>query len=277
VAHNLAADEDEALSMARRFLSHLPQHAGAALPEAAAGDETDERRLDRILDTIPTNHQQPYEMRDVLEQVVDAGSLLEVQPLYGRSIITAFARIGGPSALIVASQPAVNAGAITIDAAEKATHFLRVAGSFGLPVVFLADNPGVMPGPDAERVGTLRAAAGMYLAQRAIRAPKVHVTLRKAFGFGSSLMAMNPFDRQTLTLAFTGISLGGLPALGGAAASKASRADGERMGELQSGAWTAADNLGYDRVIDPRDLRNELIQALRLRCAGEVRIAGGGQ
>ena len=62
-----------------------------------------------------------------------------------------------------------------------------------------------MPGPEAERVGTLRSVAAMYLAQRAIRAPKVHVTLRKAFGFGSSLMAMNPFDRQTLTLAFTGI------------------------------------------------------------------------
>ena len=272
VAHNLAANEDEALSMARRFLSHLPQHAGAAPPEAPAGRETDERLLDSILDTIPVNHQQPYEMRDVLEQVVDERSLLEVQPLYGRSILTAFARIGGRSVLIVASQPAVKAGAITAEAAEKATHFLRVAGSFGLPVVFLTDTPGVMPGPEAERVGTLRAAAGMYLAQRAIRAPKVHVTLRKAFGFGSSLMAMNPFDRQTLTLAFTGISLGGLPALGGAAASNASEAEGERMGELQSGAWTAADNLAYDRVIDPRELRNELIRALRLRCADEVRL-----
>jgi hypothetical protein len=79
---------------------------------------------------------------------------------------------------------------------------------------------------------------------------------------------MNPFDRQTLTLAFTGISLGGLPALGGAAAAKASEADRERMGDRQSGAWAAADILGYDRVIDPRDLRNELIHALRLRCAG---------
>jgi acetyl-CoA carboxylase carboxyltransferase component len=211
-------------------------------------------------------------MRVVLEQVVDAGSLLEVQPLYGKTMITAFARIGGRSVLIVASQPAVYAGAITAESAEKATHFLRVAESFGLPVVFLADNPGVMPGPDAERVGTLRAAAGMYLAQRSIRATKIHVTLRKAFGFGSSLMGMNPFDRQTLTLAFTGISLGGLPALGGAAVSKASEADSERMGELQSGAWTAADNLGYDRVIDPRDLRNELIQALGIRSAGGGRI-----
>jgi acetyl-CoA carboxylase carboxyltransferase component len=269
VAHNLAADEDEALSMARRFLSHMPQHAGGALPEAPVQcEDTDERLLDGILDTIPANHRQAYEMRDVLNQVVDAGSLLEVQPLYGQSLITAFARIGGKSALIVASQPSFYAGAIMREAAEKATHFLRVAGSFGLPVVFLADTPGVMPGPDAERVGTLRAVAGMYLAERAIRAPKVHVTLRKAFGFGSSLMGMNPCDHQTLTLAFTGISLGGLPALGGAAASKASEGESERMGELQSGAWAAADNLGYDRVIDPRELRNELIQALRIRSAG---------
>ena len=80
-------------------------------------------------------------MHSVLEQVADVGSLLEVQPLYGKSIITAFARIGGESVLIVANQPAVEAGTITIDAAEKATHFLRVAGSFGLPVVFLADTP----------------------------------------------------------------------------------------------------------------------------------------
>ena len=270
VAHNLAVDEDEALSMARRFLSHLPQHAGAAQAEAPAGSDTGERRLDSILDTIPANHRRGYDMRAVLEELVDAGSLLEVQPLYGESILTAFARVGGRSALIVANQPAVNAGAITAEAAEKATHFLRVAGSFGLPVVFLTDTPGVMPGPEAERVGTLRAAAGMYLAQRAIRAPKVHVTLRKAFGFGSSLMGMNPCDRQTQTLAFTGISLGGLPAKGGAAASKASDAESERMGKLQSGAWAAADNLGYDRVIDPRDLRNEVIQALRIRdAAGE--------
>jgi len=271
VAHNLAANEDEAISLARRFLSYLPQHAGAALPPAPAGRDTGERRLDRILDTIPTNHQRPYDMRAVLEQLVDAGSLLEVQPLYGQTMITAFARIGGQSLLIVANQPAVKAGTITIDAAQKATHFLRVAGSFGLPVVFLADTPGVMPGPEAERVGTLRAVAEMYLAQRAIRAPKLHVTLRKAFGFGSSLMGMNPFDRQTVTLAFTGISLGGLPALGGAAATNASDEERDRMSDRQSGAWAAADNLGYDRVIDPRDLRNELIHALQTRGDGETR------
>jgi acetyl-CoA carboxylase carboxyltransferase component len=272
VAHNLAADENDALHIARRFLSYLPQHAGAPPPEAPAGPETRERRLDNIFDTIPANRQKPYDVRAVLEQLVDAGSLLEVQPLYGQAMVTAFARIGGQSVLIVANQPAVSAGAITADAADKAAHFLRVAGSFGLPVVLLADTPGVMPGPEAERAGTLGAAARMYLAQRAIRAPKVHVTLRKAFGFGSSLMGMNPFDRQTVTLAFPGISLGGLPALGGAAAAKASDAERERMSDRQSGAWAAADNLGYDRVIDPRAFRNELIQVLGIRRAGDVRI-----
>jgi acetyl-CoA carboxylase carboxyltransferase component len=268
VAHNLAADEDDAFSMARRFLSHLPQHAGAVPPEAPAGSDTGARLLDDILDLIPANHQRPYNVRPVLEQLVDAGSLLEVQPLWGQAIVTAFARIGGQSALIVANQPAVNAGAITAEAADKAAHFLRVAGSFGLPVVFLTDTPGVMPGPEAERAGTLGAAGRMYTAKRAIRATIAHVTLRKAFGFGGSLMGMNPFDHQTVTLAFPGISLGGLPAPGGAAASKASEAEAERMGELQSSTWVAADNLGYDRVIDPRDLRNELIQVLRIRSAG---------
>jgi methylmalonyl-CoA decarboxylase subunit alpha len=272
VAHNLAANEDDAFDMARRFLSYLPQHAGAPLPQSPTDHNTGERRLDGILDTIPTNQQKPYDMHAVIEPLVDAGSLLEVQPLYGRTMITAFARIGGQAVLIVANQPAVQTGTITADAAEKAAHFLRVAGSFGLPVVFLADNPGVMPGPEAEREGTLRSAARMYLAQRAIRATKLHVTLRKAFGFGSSLMAMNPFDRQTVTLAFTGISLGGLPAQGGAAAVRASDEERDRMSALQSGAWQAADNLGYDRVIDPRDLRNELIRALRIRSAGDVRI-----
>lgn len=265
VAHNLAANEDEALVTARRFLSYLPQRAGEAPPPAPGGKDTRERRLDAILDTIPTNQLRAYDMHAVLEQVVDAGSLLEMQPLYGKSIITALARIGGRSVLVVANQPAVKAGTITIDAAQKAAHFLRVAGAFDLPVVFLADTPGVMPGPDAERVGTLRAVAEMYQAQRRIRAPKVHVTIRKAFGFGSSLMAMNPFDKQTVTLAFVGISLGGLPALGGAAATNASDEDRERMSDRQAGAWAAADNLGYDRVIDPRDLRNELIYALQTR------------
>ncbi len=268
VAHNLVAGEDEAFALARRFLSYLPQCSGesAARVDAGAGP----RRLDQILDLIPVDVQRPYDMRAVLSELVDRDSLCEVQPGYGRSMITAFARLGGHPTLILANQPAVYAGAITAEAARKATHFLQVAAAFELPVVFLADNPGVMPGPDAERAGTLREAAAMYAAQRALRGPKLHVTVRKAFGFGSSLMAMNPFDRQCVTIAFPGICLGGVPAVGGAEAARASDEEKERLAAQQSGAWAAADNGSYDRVIDPRDLRNELIRSLALGCSSPL-------
>ncbi|MCG8587806.1 MAG: carboxyl transferase [Proteobacteria bacterium] len=257
VVHNLAATEDEAIEMARRFLSYLSGETPNGTARASA-----RRELEDLTAVVPANPSRPYDMRDVLERLVDAGSLFELQPRFGAAIVTCFARIGGRAALIVANQPQVMAGAITREAAEKATHFLRVARSFELPVVFLADNPGVLSGPEAERAGTLRAAAQMYSAQRALRGPKIHVTLRKAFGFGSSLMGMNPFDGQTLTLAFPAISLGGVPAQGGADAAHASRADREKLQELQAGAWRPADNGSFDRVIDPRQLRNELIRAL---------------
>ncbi len=263
VAHNRVASEDEAFGLARRFLSYLPQRRGEdpprALTDAAA------RLSERILELIPADLRRPYDMRAVLDELVDLDSLCEVQPDFGRSMIAAFARLGAHSVLVLANQPSVYAGAITADAARKATHFLGVAAAFDLPVVFLADNPGVMPGPDAERAGTLRAAADMYAAQRALRAPKLHVTVRKAFGFGSSLMAMNPFDKQTVTIAFPGISLGGVPAVGGAQAAQATEDEKRRLIAQQSGAWGAADNGSYDRVVDPRDLRNELIRALDLR------------
>jgi acetyl-CoA carboxylase carboxyltransferase component len=259
VVHNLVADEDEAFSLARRYLSYFqPDDVGTQ-------SSTGRRRLDDILGIIPADTRRTYDMRELLAHLVDADSLCELQPLYGESMVIALGRMGGRTVMMVANQPLHAAGAITREAADKAAHFLRVAGDFELPVVFLADNPGVMPGPEAERAGTLRAAAGMYAAQRRLSAAKLHVTVRKAFGFGSSLMAMNPFDGQAVTIALPGISLGGVPAGGGADASNAGDAERERMLAMQSGAWSAADNASYDRVIDPRDLRNELLDALALR------------
>ena len=112
---------------------------------------------------------------------------------------------------IVANDPSVLAGTIDSDAADKAAHFLDVADAFGLPCVFLADNPGVLAGTAAEGQGILRHAARLFAVQHRLRVPKLHVTLRKAFGFGSSVMAMNPFDGQTITLALPSITLGALP------------------------------------------------------------------
>ena len=105
----------------------------------------------------------------------------------------------------------------------------------------------------------------MFAAQHRLAVPKISVTLRKAFGFGSSIMAMNPFDGQTLSLAFPGVTLGAMPAGGGGAASKADASTQAALDARElEGPWKTASSLGFDDVIDPRELRNALIRALRL-------------
>jgi acetyl-CoA carboxylase carboxyltransferase component len=195
---------------------------------------------------------------------VDRGELLEVQPGFGRSIVTALAHLGGRSVALVANDPSVRAGTIDSNAADKAAHFLDVAGAFGLPCVFLADNPGVLAGTLAEQQGILRHAARMFAVQHRLQVPKLHVTLRKAFGFGSSIMAMNPFDGQTVTLAFPSITLGALPASSPGSAIEDAEERARVAAEQAAASITAGARLSYDDVIDPRELRNALLAGLSL-------------
>lgn len=262
VVHNLARDAGHACILARQYLSYLPSSAWEYPPHNSGGD-CGQRRMDEIFQLVPRHHQMPYDVRPVIQQLADSGSFFEYQPLFGSGMVTGLLRLGGHSCAVVANQPSVIAGAITAQAAEKAAHFLELADAYQLPVVFLADNPGIMSGTQAERAGTLRAAARMYMAQARLRSPKLHVTLRKAFGFGSSLMGMNPFDQQSITLAFPGISLGGIPALGGGIAAKLDESTQSQLEEAQaSGAWSTGDTMAFDEIIDPRELRNALLRAL---------------
>jgi acetyl-CoA carboxylase carboxyltransferase component len=265
VCHNLAKDEKEACRLVRRYLDYFPQNAWQRTPVSEPGEAQGPRRLDSILRHIPKTLQIPYDIKPVITMTMDADSVLEIQPHYGTAMVTCLARLGGHAVAILANQPTVMAGSIDRNAAEKAAHFIELIDAFHLPAIFLADNPGIMSGSKAEQAGTLRAAARMYSAQSRIRGSKLHVTLRKAFGFGSSLMAMNPFDEQTLTLAFPGISLGGIPALGGANATKADEETRAQMALAEtSGAWSAGDTMAYDQIIDPRELRNALLSGLEL-------------
>jgi methylmalonyl-CoA decarboxylase subunit alpha len=263
VIHNVVADDVEAIELAQRYLGHFPLNAWEDPPYRDRGD-VGPRRLDGLLDLIPVDARRPYSMHPVLEALVDDGSLLEIQPTFGRSIVTALAYLGGRSVAVVANDPSVMAGTIDSNAADKAAHFLSVADAFGLPCIFLADNPGVLAGTTAEQQGILRHAARMFAVQHRLTVPKLHVTLRKAFGFGSSVMAMNPFDDQTLTLAFPSITLGALPASseGSAIADPEER---QRVAAQQANASiTAGSWLAYDDVIDPRDLRDALLAGLAL-------------
>jgi len=274
VAHNAAPDDAAALALVRRYLAFFPSNAWERPPRAENGQDTGPRALDDILDLVPADPRKGYDVRPVVELVCDAGSVLELQPGFGRAVVSALAHLGGAPVAVVANQPAVKAGSIDTDAADKAARFLELADAFHLPVVFLADNPGVMAGTAAERSGILRHAARMFAAQARVRSPKLHVTMRKAYGFGSSLMAMNPFDGQTVTLAFPGARLGAMPAESGA---DAAGLEGDSRDLLEhselGGAYSAADTMSYDAVIDPRELRNALLDALRLsatRATGPV-------
>src|SRR5262249_26602172 len=157
----------------------------------------------------------------------------------------------------------VMAGSVDVDGADKAAHFITVADSFHIPLVFLADNPGVMPGRASEKRGILRSGARMYAAQMLATTPKFQVTLRKAYGFGSMVMAMIPFDNQSAVFAFPGATMG---AMGAAAQSRAQGADSEeadrlRRAELEA-SYRSAGSLGFDELIDPREIRNVLLHSV---------------
>jgi acetyl-CoA carboxylase carboxyltransferase component len=166
---------------------------------------------------------------------------------------------------IVANNPAVGAGAVDTAAAMKAADFLEIAGSFALPAIFLVDNPGVMAGVRAEREGILKWGGKMFKAERRLRGPKFQVTLRKAFGFGAVTMAGTPFDHQTLTFTLPGVNLAAMPADSGG---RSARLDPDTQArverEQRAGPYRMAERLGCDDVLDPRELRNALIQGLAL-------------
>ncbi|HEY5886116.1 MAG TPA: carboxyl transferase domain-containing protein [Acidimicrobiales bacterium] len=256
VVHDVVADDDAAIDRARAWLGYFDG-------QVRDGDDVGPRSLGDLLEVIPPDPRRPYAMVDVVDRLADAGSAMVAGAGFGGGMLTALVRLGGRAVAVVANDPSVRAGAIGRDEADKAARFLDNMAPFGLPVVFLADNPGVMAGTQAERDGVLRAAAGLFAAQRRYPGSKLHVTLRKAFGFGSSAMAMNPFDHQALTLAFPGVLLGAMPAESGGRAAGLT-ADEQAAAEIlqAGGPYRSAHTMGYDDVIDPRDLRDRLLAGL---------------
>ncbi len=186
-----------------------------------------------------------------------------MQPTFGPAIICALAHLGGHPVAVVANQPKVLAGSIDADAADKAAHFITVADSFHLPIIFLADNPGMLPGSRSERTGVLRSGARMFAAQTSATTLKLHVTLRKAYGFGSMVMSLLGFDNQGATFAYPGATMGAMSA---AALSRASHADEDveanlRRMELEA-SFRSAGHLGFDELISPVETRDALLHAL---------------
>jgi acetyl-CoA carboxylase carboxyltransferase component len=260
--HNIAPDDGTALDLVRAYLRYFPSSAWSYPPHAAHGD-TRSRLVPEMLEIVPRNPRQLYDMHAVIDVVFDRSSCFEVQPEFGRSVLCVLARLGGHPIAVVANQPRVLAGSVDVDGADKAAHFIAVADSFHLPLVLLADNPGVLPGRASEKRGILRSGARMFTAQTLATVPKLHVTLRKAYGFGSMVMGMIGFDGQSSVFALPGATLG---AMGAAAMGRATGADAdatERLHRVElETSYRSAASLGFDELIDPREIRSVLLHAL---------------
>ncbi len=268
VIHNVAADDKAALGVLRDYLRYLPSSAWHYAPVDTAGHDRGPRVLDEILSVVPTDGRKLYDMRQVISVLVDNGSFFQVQPDYGETMITALAHLGGQPVAIVANQPAVKGGAIDSDGADKGARFLQIADSFHLPVINLCDNPGVLAGSDAERAAMLRHGGRMFAAQVGLQTIKFHVTLRKAYGFGGCIMGMLGFNNHSSSWAFPGATLGAMPAAGSSKATHASEDTTVllRQAELES-SYRSAQGLGFDDLLDPRQLRNVLLDALDVAVA----------
>lgn len=262
LVHNVAPDDGAALNLVRAYLRYFPSSAWSYPPDVEPTDEAF-RDVPELLSIIPSNGRRVYDMHEVLEVVFDHDSCFEIQPQFGRSLISALTRLGGHPVAVVANQPNVLAGSLDADGADKAAHFITVADSFHLPIIFLADNPGVMPGSQSEQQGILRSGARMYAAQTQARVPKLAVTLRKAYGFGSMVMGIIPFDGQSATFTFPGATMG---AMGAAAMSRARGSDVDEAAQLRQleveASYRSARSFGQDELISPIEVRNRLLGSL---------------
>jgi acetyl-CoA carboxylase carboxyltransferase component len=274
VAHLAARDEAEAISFARRALSYLPQNNLSEPPVVQNDDPPDRREvaLDRL---VPSDPAQPYDMRDAIGLIVDRDSFFELQPEWAANVIIGFARLAGRSVGIVAQQPAVLAGALDIDASDKAARFVRMCDCFNVPLLTLVDVPGFLPGVAQEHGGIIRHGAKLLYAYCEATVPKVTVITRKAYGGAYDVMSSKHI-RGDVNLAWPSarIAVMGIEGavniifrerIAGAADPDEERARLEREYEERFANPYVAAARGYvDDVIEPSETRPRLIRALAM-------------
>ncbi len=183
----LCANEDEALAAARAYLGYLPSATGAPLPVRDAVPPAE--GCDDLEALIPRQENKPFDMRGVIQRLIDAGSFFEIKELFAKEFITGFARIDGRPVGVLANQPKVKGGVLFVDSADKAARFIWLCDAFGVPLLYLADVPGFMIGKQVERQGIIRAGAKMIMAVAEASVPRLSVIVRKAYGAGLYAMS----------------------------------------------------------------------------------------
>ncbi len=270
---NLVSSDEEALDQARRYLSYLPTSWHE--PPPAAVPLPPIRSLSA--DMIPESERRGYDMHRVVDSLVDADSFFEIKPLYAREIIVGFARLDGNAVGVIASNPMQKGGVLFRDSADKAARFIWDCDAFNVPLLFLADVPGFMIGSQVEREGIIRHGAKMITAVAEATVPKISVIVRKAYGAGLYAMAGPAFEPDAcLALPTAKIAVMGPEAAINAVYAKKISAiedsderekyvDGLRAEyEEDIDLLRLASELVIDAVVEPADLRDELVRRFAL-------------
>ncbi len=268
--HFLVKSDEEAIDLAARYLSFMPgswREEPPAAPPAAPASEAP------IAEILPADENRPFDMREVLDSLLDADSFLEVHKRWAKELIVGYGRLDGQVVGVVANQPRQKGGVLFVDSADKAARFIQTCNAFNVPLLFLADVPGFMIGTAVERQGIIRHGAKMISAVSEATVPKLSVIVRKAYGAGLYAMAGPAFEPDCcIALPSASIAVMGPEAAINAVFYNQIQAiedEGERAEFVAAKrAEYAADidilhlasEIVVDAVIQPDDLRAELIR-----------------
>jgi len=261
--------DEDALAMVRKWLSYLPSHQNEAPPvhEVAAGSEG---RGQRILELLPQSKTKVYDVRKIIETVVDLGSMMELKAKFGRSVCTALTRIEGRSVGVVANNPMFKGGAVDVDACNKVIGFLVLCDSFNIPLVFMVDQPGFLIGIEGER----RAAPGRIMnwmnALALVTVPKISLIMRKSYGQG--YLNMGGGRNSDEVVCWPTADLGSMAPTAGASVlfGVKEEDDPKRYRELveelsrDTSPWRLAGLYETQAVIDPSETRETLARLLEV-------------
>jgi acetyl-CoA carboxylase carboxyltransferase component len=278
--HFLVKSDEEAIDLAQRYLSFMPGSWRQAPPEREPAAPASDAAIAEI---VPADENQPFDMREVLDVLLDAGSLLEVHKRWAKELIVGYARLDGRAIGIVANQPRQKGGVLFVDSADKASRFIQTCNAFGIPLLFLADVPGFMIGTAVERQGIIRHGAKMISAVSEATVPKLSVIVRKAYGAGLYAMAGPAFEPDCcIALPSASIAVMGPQAAINAVfynqiQAIEDEAERERFVAEKRAEYGEdidilhlASELVVDAVVQPEDLRAELIKRFAL-AAGKDR------
>ena len=264
----LVQNEEEAILFARQYLRYFPQSCKEKPTKMEAAPARFQGDLAKL---IPNNQNAPFNMHHFIDGVVDDGSYLEIKKLFAPEIITGLARINGKSVGVIANQPNVKGGVLFLDSSDKAAKFITLCDAFHIPLLFLVDIPGFMIGTTVEQAGIIRHGAKMIAAMSEATVPKVSVIVRKAYGAGLYAMAGPAFEPDCcMALPSASIAvMGPEAAVNAVYANKIASLQPEERKHFieekrhdyreQINIYHLASEMVVDHIVQPNDLRNELI------------------